>query len=464
MAIVSMSKLNLVALSYDKSAILNALQRTGATEVKLHYEAENTVPLSADCEQLRAYLGSLEAVLSCLSREAEEYNKANKIKTDALADGFEVAYNEFIAASGFKAEADALAERVNALADDRREATVRLAKLKKTAQTARLYSALEHPFDYYCNTTHTRVRVGSVPLNSADALAEEGGQEGGQELFCASVIASDGERALVVAAYHKAVASAAEEILQKYNFTACPFAGDTRTGAQLNAELEGEISALEERIAKAGAEIYGLNDRIRPLKIYCDYLGFEIEKCELSEKMRATQTTFLLEAYVPEHEAEAVRAARDRQGTSAIIAERSKAIADGKAAAARLDAAKVMLAAKRGVIDAVYARALEKLKALPQKDAVRLAEGLLLSYAEDGDELVFATNFAYKAQVLKLAVVAEKNLKNSGKTADIDGGFILIGKNSDKDLSYGALLALDREERQAEIAAKLFSDGVSNNA
>ena len=162
-------------------------------------------------------------------------------------------------------------------------------------------------------------------------------------------------------------------------------------------------------------------------------------------------------------EAEA-RAARDRQGTSAIIAERSKAIADGKAAAARLDAAKVMLAAKRGVIDAVYARALEKLKALPLKDAVRLAEGLLLSYAEDGDELVFATNFAYKAQVLKLAVVTEKNLKNSGKTADIDGGFILIGKNSDKDLSYGALLALDREERQAEIAAKLFSDGVSNNA
>ena len=162
-------------------------------------------------------------------------------------------------------------------------------------------------------------------------------------------------------------------------------------------------------------------------------------------------------------EAEA-RAARDRQGTSAIIAERSKAIADGKAAAARLDAAKVMLAAKRGVIDAVYARALEKLKALPQKDAVRLAEGLLLSYAEDGDELVFATNFAYKAQVLKLAVVTEKNLKNSEKTADIDGGFILIGKNSDKDLSYGALLALDREERQAEIAAKLFSDGVSNNA
>ena len=188
-----------------------------------------------------------------------------------------------------------------------------------------------------------------------------------------------------------------------------------------------------------------------------------LERIISDAKTAAAATVAEAEGRAAEIIAEAeARAERDRQGTSTIIAERSKAIADGKAAAARLDAAKVMLAAKRGVIDAVYARALEKLKALPQKDAVRLAEGLLLSYAEDGDELVFATNFAYKAQVLKLAVVAEKNLKNSGKTADIDGGFILIGKNSDKDLSYGALLALDREERQAEIAAKLFSDGVSN--
>ncbi len=188
-----------------------------------------------------------------------------------------------------------------------------------------------------------------------------------------------------------------------------------------------------------------------------------LERIISDAKTAAAATVAEAEGRAAEIIAEAeARAERDRQGTSTIIAERSKAIADGKAATARLDAAKVMLAAKRGVIDEVYARALEKLKALPQKEAVRLAEGLLLSYAEDGDELVFATNFAYKAQVLKLAVVAEKNLKNSGKTADIDGGFILIGKNSDKDLSYGALLALDREERQGEVAAKLFSDGVSN--
>ena len=43
MAIVKMRKLNLVAMSYDKDALLNALQRTNAAEVSLHSTTENTV-------------------------------------------------------------------------------------------------------------------------------------------------------------------------------------------------------------------------------------------------------------------------------------------------------------------------------------------------------------------------------------------------------------------------------------
>lgn len=308
MAIVSMSKLNLVAMSYDKDAILNALQKTGATEIKLHYEAENTVPLTADCEELRAYLNSLEAVLSCLTQEAESYNKANKIKTDALADGFEVSYGEFISAGGLKTEADALAQKVNALVAERKEASAGLIKLKKSAETAEIYSALLQPFNYYCDTAHTRVRLGTVTANSLDNLLKEAEEA---ELLSVSALANDNERALIVCACHKSASAQAEELLQKFNFVSCPFAEETRTGAELNADIQREISAVEAKISAAGTEIYGLSEKIRPLKIYCDYLGFEIEKCALSEKMRATQTTFLLEAYVPEEREEDVRSALD---------------------------------------------------------------------------------------------------------------------------------------------------------
>lgn len=150
------------------------------------------------------------------------------------------------------------------------------------------------------------------------------------------------------------------------------------------------------------------------------------------------------------------RAERRRVGTQAEIKDRTERIMQGKAATARLDSAKILLAEKRRVIDVVYARALESLLKLGKDETLKLAENLLLDYAEDGDEIVFAANFPYAQDVASLSAVKEKHLKVSPKTADIDGGFILIGKQADKDISYGALLALDREERQAEIAMRIF--------
>lgn len=149
---------------------------------------------------------------------------------------------------------------------------------------------------------------------------------------------------------------------------------------------------------------------------------------------------------------------RNRKGVEAETAEKVRAILDGKAATARLDGAKVLLGEKRAVIDSVYGEALKKLVALGKTDALALAENLLNDFAEDGDEIVFAANYPYASDVAKLGAVKKKNLKVSPKNADIDGGFILIGINSDKNLSYGALLAADREEHQAEIASRLFND------
>lgn len=147
---------------------------------------------------------------------------------------------------------------------------------------------------------------------------------------------------------------------------------------------------------------------------------------------------------------------RDKAGVAAEVNARTKAILDGKAATARLDCAKILLAEKRRVLDEVYAQALKGLKNLERPKAVALAARLLGDFAEVGDEIVFADGYKYRDDVANLPVVAEKKLKVAVKTADIDGGFVLSGKNSDKDLSYGALLAADREERQAEIAAKIF--------
>ena len=151
------------------------------------------------------------------------------------------------------------------------------------------------------------------------------------------------------------------------------------------------------------------------------------------------------------------RAEKRKQGEKAAADKKAESILEGKAATARLDCAKIMLGEKRAVIDEVYARALKTIRQMGTAEAVHLFEGLLKEYAEEGDEIVFAENFAYAQDVSKLGIVKEKKLKVSSKKADIDGGCLLIGKNSDKNLSYAALLAADREENQASIAALIFS-------
>ena len=151
------------------------------------------------------------------------------------------------------------------------------------------------------------------------------------------------------------------------------------------------------------------------------------------------------------------RAEKRKQGEKAVADKKAESIIEGKAATARLDSAKIMLGEKRAVIDEVYARALKSMMQLSKAEALHLFERLLCEYAEEGDEIVFAENFSYAQDVAKLNIVKEKKLSVSFKKAEIEGGCLLIGNNSDKNLSFGALLAADREENQAEIAARIFS-------
>ena len=152
----------------------------------------------------------------------------------------------------------------------------------------------------------------------------------------------------------------------------------------------------------------------------------------------------------------ASRAEKGRRETEADVEAKRESILEKKAAVARLDGAKLLLAEKRKVIDAIYAEALRRLLTLEKEDALKLSERLLEAYAENGDEIWFAENFRFAAEVELLPVVKERSLRISPQSLPLDGGMRLKGRTSDKDLSYGALLAADRDEYQAEIARKLF--------
>ena len=150
------------------------------------------------------------------------------------------------------------------------------------------------------------------------------------------------------------------------------------------------------------------------------------------------------------------RAEALQRETEESVSKQVQSILEKKEASDRLESAKILLAQKRNAISKVYQLALEELLALGKEDTLRVFSTLLERYAEDGDELYFAENFKYAQEVSILPIIEKRNIKIAKTRLPLDGGVRLVGKKSDKDLSYGALLQTDRENYQAQIAVQLF--------
>lgn len=291
MAIAEMRKFNLAAMSYDRDRILNALQRTSAVEIKTHSETENTVVPYEDGGSLREYLAKCENALSCLSGEVEANYADKKQKAEVLRDGFFVSYSDFMSAGDLRESIEETVEKLFSLENERKNLASEYSKCEKSRETALIYSLLTKPFSYYSDSAHTKKRLGTVPVNMYGEL-EKAVKDG---LFALSKLNSDGDNVLVLIISHES--ENIDAVLQDYSFTACPY--KEGTGVELYAGIVGRQKEINIRLSEISKEILSFEKSMKPLKIYCDYLGFELEKKELSEKFRATEKTFLLEAYVP---------------------------------------------------------------------------------------------------------------------------------------------------------------------
>ena len=316
-----MSKLNLAAMSYDKDAVFNALQKTGATEIKLHSETEYSVPLHADCEELKSYLSRAESALDVLTAEVGNYFKEAKQKTDAL-DEVEVSYSEFMSAKEKRAEAEELISKVEGIVEKDRECNTELTKVRRQISSASIYAAVKQPLKVE-NTAHARYRLGVVPKANKEILLSA---LENASLSAYSVLAYGEDGVLLLVASHKSQTAETDGALQEAGFTDCPFT-DGRTGEELYISLKNKEEELLTELNKNRAEWGNLAKCVRELKVYCDYVAFELEKAELNEKLRATEATFLLEAYVPKEAEELVSEAL-RGVSEAVYFEFSEPSAD----------------------------------------------------------------------------------------------------------------------------------------
>ena len=298
MAIAVMRKLRVAAVSYEEDKILDALQKTGAVEIKPLQGDENAARPAVDVGAVSARLEEADGALKELTLSSERYAKEHKKEFKPEKDGFFVSYEEFINADKKQEEAEALITKIKSFAEERVKLNASLASLNKTILSAMPYKDFEAPFSAFASTSRVRIFLGTVE-NANPAFFER------LSNACVKV-----KGKVVLVASLKEDGKEAEELLHGLDFIPCPFLKEEGTGKELYARLNEEKKNLLEEIEKNAEAEFALSENLRFLKVYCDRMAYEVEKAtETSEKMLATERVILLEAYAPKGSEEEISTA-----------------------------------------------------------------------------------------------------------------------------------------------------------
>ena len=176
------------------------------------------------------------------------------------------------------------------------------------------------------------------------------------------------------------------------------------------------------------------------------------------------ETDALLEKARQEAAAVAARYQAQADKEAADLAARNERLAAEREerliSAAQMEARKTIRAAKQAVMEEVYAKALEKLRSLPQDRTVEVLASLLNEAAPQGKgEVLFS---AQDRETVGRAAVDAANAQNggqltlSGETANIPGGFILRNGSIEVNCAYDTLIRLQKTETAGQVARQLF--------
>ncbi len=145
---------------------------------------------------------------------------------------------------------------------------------------------------------------------------------------------------------------------------------------------------------------------------------------------------------------------------SGLKAEYNEILRRGEVVA-NLDAKKILMSAKSKAVDNLFQKTLEQLALLDKKKYLAIIENLLKKYAEDGDIVIISSQDKGKITQKFVDDMAKNmgiKLSLAKDFGSFNGGVILAGKNSDKNLSFDMELLQLREECETQISSMLFEE------
>lgn len=309
MAKLKMKRIELIAPLTDSKQIIELLQRRGVVELcensSEELEQMNVAAVMGEFEKFRS---TVDQALNILGKYAPE--KASL--TDMFGGRDEIEKHEF----GQKA-AD-LEKIMNAAGEIIKnhkmitEAQAEIIQLRIRSDLLEPWTALDVPMNFR-GTSRTSAYIGSVQGSRTVEEIESQLPEG----CCAEIVSISKEQTNLFVLCSKEITEEAENCLRRLAFVPVSESA-AMTPSEMIRKNTARCRELNKLIGNSEKAIAAMSEYREMLKFGVDFLAMRKEKYEALSKLGITESTFVLEGYVPEKYFDSLKKEIEKKHTAVI--------------------------------------------------------------------------------------------------------------------------------------------------
>lgn len=293
MAVAEMSVMTLIAVSCEKSAILDKLQISGAAQIKSVSDYALVTRCSAQgADEYSAVVERIDKALSTITFACDGMDKRSR--PSVQADGFGVTKEQFFAVAEQAERVNEILNSIERLTEDGARIKAKRAELSASERSYAQYACVESPFSDFVGGKDYSMFLGTIAkekTSAFDGFLSESGAIGEILGFYANV-------ATVAVVCHAGLASESESHLSAMGFKRCPYT-QAQTAKSVIDSIRGELEDLKISEEQRLIDLAAFASEVKLLKLYSDYMNFQRQKALVDNEIGVTQSTFVLEAYVP---------------------------------------------------------------------------------------------------------------------------------------------------------------------
>lgn len=314
MSILAMRRLRAITAKEERKSLLRDLSKLGCLEI--------SEPSGELCERLQGFRGESEAqVRGQLQELVAAMNVVQthaKVKRGMFAPRIEITEQTVFSEAALEA-AGKVAGKINALAQKLQQNYAEEGRLQNRRASLAPWKDLSVPLGLSSGKYYV-AQFGVVPAQKEFALIEQAAISAAPDAELRRV-SGDNEQQYLFFVCHRDDFDALSECLREFGYSKVRFQNAEKTAAEEISALDGKLKALSDERAQVVQEIIGFQNEMETLEVAHDSLQTKLAQETATAQMLATETTVLVEGWVPACEEEKLIKCLEKHGCAYELRE-----------------------------------------------------------------------------------------------------------------------------------------------